>query len=471
MYPKFQSLLIMGLLFSIVPNSLAQNAFLLPNDTCMIPCWMGLIPGESGNADVLRLIDEQASAPRSEYGELDDTSELVQNGIYGFSLEPRSMSHMYAEIEIQDDIVNKIKLRPTVYNDYHYEPPVDEFITLAQVISNLGQPDYVDYANPDYRRGSREQFTLIYVQFRIRIEIDSLDYNCSLEDMANRLVVHTMSYYSHDAARELDSYVGYVDPQEALTVNGFNEYDIDLDIWQQALDGLIEGDCIELFRRSPQADRPGAPSVYAEPSNVESLFREDSCFPPCWFGLVAGESNSNDIAVMIENYAYLFRTISISPDSIEDNTGNVLTGNYTLRWTFYEREDLVDFGVAMKVDEGQLSYIYASVNRVVLLSEVLQKLGTPDYITMNWGDLVGEASLQLSYFSYHIRIELEATSICQLARIGSDFWVTNVMYYSPDSPEESMAFDRRLKTVPQDQWQLWLSGLSNESCLQAWIDL
>jgi hypothetical protein len=253
-----------------------------------------------------------------------------------------------------------------------------------------------------------------------------------------------------------------------LSATGFNQFDVPLEVWQQVLDGEIDGQCEGILSLLPPRDRGVSPIMFEDSTAIRSLFADDTCAPPCWFSLTPGESTPEDISIFIQNSASIFRRIAPNRGSVfDEETGYMLTGTYVTSWLFYEREDMLDHGTYIELHEGTLTKIRTNMNHIVLLREVLERLGSPDYITMDFTDL-GGSYLTLSYFSLQLQVELQATNTCNIYQMGNDFWVTYVHYYAPMPIEEAQTLNYGGRVVPVDTWQSWINGEVGGGCSWAW---
>jgi hypothetical protein len=94
---------------------------------------------------------------------------------------------------------------------------------------------------------------------------------------------------------------------------------------------------------SPLVSQP-APTANSTPAHARSLFIEDTCSPPCWFGLIPGESTSADVVNLIET-SEVFGTWDFNRYSVFDEPhGNMIEGQYYLHWNgrLFEREDFMN---------------------------------------------------------------------------------------------------------------------------------
>jgi hypothetical protein len=462
-------MLIFGIYLAVnVSPVLSEQGSVFPEDTCAPPCWFGLIPGESTTADAKQVSDMMGSPGfervRHE-GEFDPETGYVINGFYRFVTFARASSYAYVEIQIRGGMIYSITIHPTVTGDFDRTAPREEYITLNQILTNLGEPNFVDGSSPVYWWGDLESFTLIYEETRLRIEVYTPyipHSGCQIAEMGEDLVIYSMTYYSLEAAESYASFIGSAEPLPVLTANHFNEYDVDPQIWQQALNGELEGECAVIRRLSQHEERPISPIRFEEPAAVSSLFADDSCAPPCWFGLTPGESDTEEVVALTQHSA-LFYSVRHSQNGGAER--------YSMGWLFYEREDLVPFGIDIQLHDGKVTEIRGAMNRVVLLREVLEKVGTPDYIIADYDELFG-MYLGLSYFSLNIEIHLKATNDCNMLHIGEDFWVTTVIYHPPMSPEEMKAlYGSNPVVVSSETWDSWINGEIGGGCYWAWEEL
>jgi hypothetical protein len=146
-------------------------------------------------------------------------------------------------------------------------------------------------------------------------------------------------------------------------------------------------------------------------------------------------------------------------------------GKIHFDWVVFENDSARLRGNSINLTDGILVSINTSMNRVLLLREVLETLGYPDYITMDSGIDTSRESLSLTYFDLRLNVNLDSLG-CSLSQIGNAFWVDWISYYAPMSDDEATAIaDRRGRHVSLELWQAWLNGEVAQSCFQAWESL
>lgn len=450
----------------------AEVNSVFPEDTCDAPCWFGIVPGESTSEHVENLITEHAIDDVEVYGEFDEETQHLITGVYEFELLKRENSSLFARVQIRDSIVYAMILRPTKPDRFPDYTPPNEYITLQQTLTRLGQPDiiYFDEDHSHFGNHSFPHVTFIYPASRLRIEFEQSPYplaSCSLQSVGDDMFLENIRYYSPDAANELSHYVGHDELQPTLTALTLGDELVTTDMWQQVIRGEIEEPC----RLMPTVyDNPiTAPIIYDEPTILRSLFDEDTCLPPCWMGLTPGESTSEDVGHLIRNTTSIFREWTAYEDSVfDEQTGLIISGGYASNWLLLNRGDFASFNsrISISIDDGIVQGLLILPQRTILLRSVLEALGTPAYMTLSWHE-VGGYQLSLYYFEYNIHISLASIRQCNIARMSNNFWVRYIDY----SPSIRPRLRTDSKVVPLETWQQWVNGEETRSCRTAWNEL
>jgi hypothetical protein len=453
----------------------AQSNSVFLEDTCAPPCWMGLIPGESTAENVENLIAERAIDNINVFGEFDEATRHLINGVYEITFLVRDTSTVFTEIRIRDSLVDTIVVHPTTPDRFPDTTLPDEYITLQQTLTRLGQPDIIYFDRDEllYYYHSNPHLTFIYLISQLRIEFHSPVQGCWMQSIGDDMVINTLTYYSPNAAKALSSHVGHDEPQPALTALHLGEEIVTPNVWQQVINSELEEPCRLMPTLSDNSIT--TPIIYDEPRVPRSLFAEDSCAPPCWMGLTPGESTSQDVAYIIQNTKAIFREWIAYDDSIfNEQTGLIVSGGYRSEWILLNRDDVAVLygGASFFVRDGMVEGVRVLPNQTILLHDVQMRLGTPDFVLINWHEVTG-SNLYLIYYDLRIHIYLDSTRHCNVERMSNNFWVSELEYYSPASIQQVQAHIIQYggTVVPIELWQRWVSGEETRSCQTVWNEL
>jgi hypothetical protein len=456
-----------------VDAALAQS---FSQDQCQLPCWMGLIPGVSTTADVEQFIVQTPSLSSYEvFGRSNPDTDLVSEGLYELLMSSATTT-VLVQIRIREGIIYLIRVNSSINNDPWEATPIppEDYLTLEEVLQTFGTPDYVYFYPAYYRAGDSVTYTLIYAESRMRVKLTvrGAHASCDLTTIQDDLVTDFITYYSTDAASELVSVVGSDQPQPVLTAYGLGERNVPLDIWENILDGNVNDACGRVAQSVSMTTNTPSTVTITNSETPQSLFVDDTCSPPCWFGLVTGESTSEEVDIFMTATSHIFRSWEATSDSVFDpQTGDMRDGKIHFDWVVFENDSARLRGNSINLTDGILVSINTSMNRVLLLREVLETLGYPDYITMDSGIDTSRESLSLTYFDLRLNVNLDSLG-CSLSQIGNAFWVDWISYYAPMSDDEATAIaDRRGRHVSLELWQAWLNGEVAQSCFQAWESL
>jgi hypothetical protein len=453
-------------------NATANSVF--AEDTCAPPCWFGLIAGQSTSADVENLLAEYAVENVEVYGAFDSETHQLITGVYEFELLKRENSSLFARIQIRDTLVYTIVLLPTKPNRFPDTTPPEEYITLQQALTTLGQPEIVYFDNDDWRFGNHSfrHVIFIYLELRLRIEFYEKPYvlaSCSLQSIGEDMFLEKMTYYSPEGADERSHHIGRDELQSALTALTVGDEVVTKETWQQVMNGEIDETCGRL--PTVYYNPATTPIIYDEPDQPRSLFDEDTCAPPCWMGLTTGDSTAEDVSDMIQTTSAIFRGWESGDTSLfDEQTGRIVSGGYSSRWVFNNRDDVAYYynQANFAVRDGIVGVILIIPNRTILLHEVLRRLGTPNEVSMSWHEVSG-SSLTFDYYDLRLHISLNSIRQCYMDRMSNNFYVSQIDYNPPSSFHQfSSTFSR---DVPIEVWQQWVNGEETRSCSTAWYEL
>lgn len=195
---------------------------------------------------------------------------------------------------------------------------------------------------------------------------------------------------------------------------------------------------------------------------VRSLFADDTCAPPCWFGLTPGVSTSRDVIAMFEaNVDLLYAEGGLSNNVYEPNTEYLIEGGYSFYW---RSGSGIDNFIA--IEEGIVSYMLIEGNTLRSLDDVLETLGSANTVKVARSLYV--TYVVLFYSDLRVVITLSADlENCSMSNLLSDYILSDrVLYYKPNSLEELDPYQRFLD-VPAAIWGEWLTGGASGSCEDA----
>lgn len=197
---------------------------------------------------------------------------------------------------------------------------------------------------------------------------------------------------------------------------------------------------------------------------TRSLFSDDLCAPPCWFGLVAGESTSEDVVRMLEQYPDLFEwNREFSFRHFEHNGVYLLNGYYGVLW---RHVSTVENAIGIK--DAIVEAMQITLDRPVTLAEVFETFGYPSYARTIYG--INVVSLHMYYRELNVVVFLHADrETCQMENFLEDYTADSVNYYA-EADEETFEAERQLdrwRRIPDTEWQRWLEGEVSGLCSAA----
>lgn len=193
---------------------------------------------------------------------------------------------------------------------------------------------------------------------------------------------------------------------------------------------------------------------------TRSLFEEDTCAPPCWFGLTPGESTIQDIIGMFRGNADLFILNPVMRDGfMTQNFKPLIEGNSAFfLWQTWMRDDDLLLEGYMEINDGSLDWMRIAMNRNVPLSQTLAVFGVPERVSASGSLYI----LYLTLFYPELRIVVVWVTNRvnhDMSQLSQDFKVDYLLYYSPGLLEFlAEDFNLYLYDVPDEVWDSWLNG-------------
>lgn len=228
------------------------------------------------------------------------------------------------------------------------------------------------------------------------------------------------------------------------------------------LSSVIELSILGIWAITLQTTTPDVPTVM--PSDTRSLFTDDPCVPPCWFGLIAGESTSEDVVRMLEQYHQVFEwDREFSFRHFEHNDVYLLDGYYGIEWRHVSTvENVID------IEDAAVEAMQISIDQPTTLAQIFEAYGSPNYVRTTYAfDIV---SLNLYYRELNVVVFLTADrETCQMENFLEAYTAYSVYYYAQEDEDTFEAEHQldRLRRIPDTEWQHWLEGEVSGSCNDA----
>ena len=198
-----------------------------------------------------------------------------------------------------------------------------------------------------------------------------------------------------------------------------------------------------------------------------SLFADDTCSPPCWFGLTPGESTAENVIEMFQAHRDLFL---VNPEPgpelhlVAENFDALFTGeSATFLWKSWNRRGMTDSKI--EITDGVITSIDVVMNEIVSLDETLETLGQPTYV-LGLADLSNV--LSLFYTDQNVIVNLDAgIESCVIKTILADFTVDSLYYYAPEIFENVQEIYAGYLHVSPEAWREWQTEPEELSCALA----
>lgn len=210
------------------------------------------------------------------------------------------------------------------------------------------------------------------------------------------------------------------------------------------------------------------PTPISDPELVSApLFSQDTCLPPCWFGLVAGESTSQDVARLVNSNSDIFDRWDTSPRStFEPTTNDMINGRYTFYWTDYQppnTDQVLQVNSTLFIEDQLVQQMQIVMNEDIRLDDVLQRLSNPDYIYFS--TFFEQPIMILDYLDLQMSVWLIGPETnCTLMNLTERLWVEQVIYYAEGELQERDLTNVGIYFVPSDTWLTWINDEVDSTC-------
>ncbi len=198
------------------------------------------------------------------------------------------------------------------------------------------------------------------------------------------------------------------------------------------------------------------------PAEVASLFEDDSCAPPCWFGIIPGESTSEDVQEKLGPWV----DSGVLGADFSGLSANV---RFPVFWPLSDwnlNRAYTDNIIA--IEDNLVIYIDVLMNREVTLGDVIETYGLPSF-AIAFADL--NTGLLLVYLDLSINVAVFTVgpdTACDLQTIEDNMQLYSVEYYELDKLSMLLKYDiGTSKFLDSSTLDKWLSNNETVSCVNA----
>lgn len=480
---KKLNIIVLFMISMIITAQEPVGGSIFPYNTCIEPCWMGITPGISTSLDIDQMLEQHdeivtigeygITISRFQNGEyaVDNTTGIIQRGSYHFEvLTPIStgFSTSSSRIDIRDGLVDSMFIMSSQQYD----------LTSQHILNTRGTPDeiHIHYIE------SSSDFTVsfFYLDSRIRIALKQSDDECFINRIKNNFTLQGVLYFSEQEAQKLVETVDY----QGYLQNNFtafvldNERDVPIDMWESWLDAEVDESCFEAWQKlsPPELKFVQDTDDIGSDNQPISLFIDDTCSAPCWFGLTVGESTSQDLDDMIHTYREEFGNIRYSDVNIYSSQGVLIDGYvdiYRKNQSLGFRFDALSNTILVTIENGVIVTIISPAQRKLKIADVLSTYGDPDIITWHFGQV---NQLYLIYVDESIIVQFGFVKDEPFETYNSSFKVHKIRYFSRSDIEgifESYVLnfldESSTRLVPIKIVQCWAE--EKDICISSWWDL
>lgn len=204
---------------------------------------------------------------------------------------------------------------------------------------------------------------------------------------------------------------------------------------------------------------------------IKSLFGNDTCSAPCWFGITPAKTATNSVMQFIEDNS---ESINISSQykEVDSDAEEV-----------YVRFSWANPSVVIPIDSRATIYIVGDIVDFLLIPvkeshsiyDVIELYGEPDVATWYFGRV---NRLYFIYVEESIVVTLGILPNTDFNNRDAAFSVYEVRYFSPLDLESifsafiySEVDPEGTRIIPAEILQCWADETNNEPCILGWWDL
>ena len=162
----------------------------------------------------------------------------------------------------------------------------------------------------------------------------------------------------------------------------------------------------------------------------ETLVTGRPCLPPCWHGIIPGETNTQDALNLVKQLPFVdSATVEETVKDLYLNTDN------SILWLY---PGTSDFGGRLFFNRNRVSWLRVSYPVYLRLEEIIARTGEPDWV---WAGKAGSAGTEyiFRFFFETSGLMLESrlygagTAIDGKTLLSSDIEIEQARYFQPQS--------------------------------------
>ncbi len=230
-----------------------------------------------------------------------------------------------------------------------------------------------------------------------------------------------------------------------------------------------------------------------------SIFANDTCAPPCWFGLIPGESTSAEVLEFLATSAQV-AGLAIYQNGkwirVDSETPWIADGKYNFEFGPFERENCCTGSSRAYIREGLLDSVDIVAREHITMDEVIMRLDWPDEIRLSrfayTGTEFADFTIEFIYYDLYLSVGLATDVVlstprmCHFPSLRGNYWVGGVTYYShrratelvdvfvPNEESQQqpalLRYDLEQRHVPREMWET-LIGDEPTTCQELWETL
>jgi hypothetical protein len=219
---------------TLLPDQEHHMAELLQSQECILPCYLGIIPGKTSLSEAKAILDSLGASFKGEYTS-DDVIEYSYNLDIGDPLVPNatpgSSALVYQNIHLKTKPTDTtVRLIHIVLGTENTEISFETYrkywtrYSTRQIFTQLGRPDQLYTASKGRGKGEGSAIILVYGNRGVYVDLRGAAYETSIcnEKDATQIFI------------QMDLF----DPESSINADEFNEYLHDTTVWLPIKDAI-----------------------------------------------------------------------------------------------------------------------------------------------------------------------------------------------------------------------------------------
>jgi hypothetical protein len=203
--------------------------------------------------------------------------------------------------------------------------------------------------------------------------------------------------------------------------------------------------------------------------DIPSLFDNDTCYAPCWFGITPGVTTASELETMILYIDQILYFEASRTSQLNPQDGVVIDGGYDFIWG--EGDGITSY---IRIDNGIVSWIRLTIKNPLYLQNIINIWDEPSQIEL--GLSLYSVIMRVFYDTNNTIILLESDKdSCNIKSLTDTFEVKLVYYYDDNTLEHlienQLGFSNQYIQLTDEIKFVWSNQNVEVSCEDAIRDI